>query len=323
MQIKSKKLKGFTLVELIVVIAIFSMIMFGALAMILPVSNQFRSTVKFENVRANLDNIRLYIEGSLRYADRIHIYTRTDGTNIDTAVGKFVTEYRFDGNYTVTEGVDVKTYNRAIVDTSIDDIEICVMEIHNGDATDRGRISLSTYNRAGAQTGVTKQFAVNQAFYENYGFNINFGSPVDQLVGGVKDGVINSDDYIGKTAENPVGYLQFDGNFSPGNFAVTVEAEEFRNNIYSTTNFNSTATFALMNVWDGGVKRDLFHSKNITDSAIDPLKPKYNFRNPDGTYVAPETAHSELRYKTFDGGDETIESIFIVFTLPKQITTNP
>ena len=36
MQIKSKKLKGFTLVELIVVIAIFSMIMFGALALILP-----------------------------------------------------------------------------------------------------------------------------------------------------------------------------------------------------------------------------------------------------------------------------------------------
>ena len=74
MQIKTKKLKGFTLIELIVVLAIFSMVMFGALALILPVSNQFRSTVRFENVRANLDNIRLYIEGSLRYADRAYLY---------------------------------------------------------------------------------------------------------------------------------------------------------------------------------------------------------------------------------------------------------
>ncbi len=319
MQIKSKKLKGFTLVELIVVIAIFSMVMFGALALILPVSNQFRSTVKFENVRANLDNIRLYIEGSLRYADRVHIYTGTDGTNIDTAVGKFVTDYKFIGNYDVAESGVNKTFNRAAVDTSIANIEVYVMEIHNGDTDNKGKISLSTYDSAGAKIGDTKQFAVNKAFYDNYGFNINFGSPVDQLVGGVKDGVIDSNDYVGKTADDPVGYLEYE-NFSPGNFAVTVEAEEKnKDGTYKKTNFNSTATFALMNVWDGGVKRDLFYSKNITDT-IDEADPKYTFKNPDGTLKAPDTAgHSELRYKTFNDG--TGDNIFIVFTLPKQITT--
>ena len=143
MRTKTKMLKGFTLVELVVVMAIFSMIMFGALALILPVSNQFRSTVKFENVRSNLDNIRLYIEGSLRYADRVHIYTGTDGSSIGTAVDKFVDAYKFNGNYIEASGEVEEQFNRAVVDTSIADIEIYVMEIHNGD---NGKISLSTYD---------------------------------------------------------------------------------------------------------------------------------------------------------------------------------
>lgn len=324
MQIKTKRLKGFTLIELIIVMAIFSMIMFGALAMILPVTNQFRNTVKFENVRANLDNVRLYIEGSLRYADRVHIYTGTEANdaNINSAVSTFISNYKFNGDYSVVEGSDTKTYNRAVVDTSIADIEIYVMEIHNGGTTNKGKISLRTYDRTGVLKS-DRDFAVNKAFYENYGFNINFGSPIDQQAyGEAGHGVIDIDDYVDKNGNpDPNGFLEYE-NFSPGNFAVTVEAEEFKNGTYSTTNFNSTATFALMNVWDGGVKRDLFYSKNITDST--DTEPKYNFKwfNPITNQIenkAPDAAaHSELRYKTFNNTGS--ENIFIVFTLPKQIS---
>ncbi|HHX57490.1 MAG TPA: hypothetical protein GX710_05685, partial [Clostridiales bacterium] len=157
---------------------------------------------------------------------------------------------------------------------------------------------------------------------------INFGKPIDrQSVGQPGYGTIGDEDRVDENGiADPNGFLEYE-NFSPGNFAVTVEAEELKSGTYSTTNFNSTATFALMNVWNGGVKRDLFYSKDVTDPS-DPV-PKYTFKwlNPDTNQIEnkpPDTAaHSELRYKTFDGGDETIESIFIVFTLPKQITTNP
>ena len=41
---KQKQLKGFTLVELVVVMAIFSMIMFGAMQLMDPVSKIFQRT---------------------------------------------------------------------------------------------------------------------------------------------------------------------------------------------------------------------------------------------------------------------------------------
>jgi len=68
-----KKLKGFTLVELIVVLAIFSMIMAAVLSILQPVSDAYASTANYEHARASSDNVRTYVEDSLRYADRMKI----------------------------------------------------------------------------------------------------------------------------------------------------------------------------------------------------------------------------------------------------------
>jgi hypothetical protein len=250
----------------------------------------------------------------------VHVYTGANGMDVDDAVKKFSNAYKFNGDYEVSS----EKFNRAVVDTSIADIEIYVMEIHN---SDKGRISLSTYDHTGALKG-SKEYAVNNAFYENYHYKVNFGNPIDQN----DDGKIDSEDYIGKKIDvdpndkdyNPIGYLEY-GNFSPGNFAVTVEVKEKdKHGNFVNTNFNSTATFALMNVWDGGgVKRDLFYSKNITQSDDLTGEVKYNFKwlNPATNKIenkAPDYAgHSELRYKSFHNG--VGDDIVIIFTIPKQI----
>ncbi|MCQ2434352.1 MAG: type II secretion system GspH family protein [Oscillospiraceae bacterium] len=69
-----QKLKGFTLMELIIVMGIFSLIMVSVLQLLEPVSNYFVRSTNFENTTACVDNIKRAIEGNLKYADRVRVF---------------------------------------------------------------------------------------------------------------------------------------------------------------------------------------------------------------------------------------------------------
>ncbi len=69
-----KRLSAFTLIETIIVMAIFSMIMFSVMQLMDPVTKYFVRGSNFENSTACLDNMRRCIEGNLMYADRIRAY---------------------------------------------------------------------------------------------------------------------------------------------------------------------------------------------------------------------------------------------------------
>jgi prepilin-type N-terminal cleavage/methylation domain-containing protein len=71
---KTLKINGFTLVELVCVMAIFAMILFGALAMVGPVSRLFKNTTKTEASRAAMLSMTGYLEGTLRNANRVQMY---------------------------------------------------------------------------------------------------------------------------------------------------------------------------------------------------------------------------------------------------------
>lgn len=71
-----KKLKGFTLLELIIVMAIFSIIMYSAVQLLDPVAKFYVRSSNFENTTACTDNMRRCIEGNLKYADRIRAYSQ-------------------------------------------------------------------------------------------------------------------------------------------------------------------------------------------------------------------------------------------------------
>ena len=63
--------KGFTLLELIIVIALFSIIMVSVVKLLDPVSKFFVRSSNFETTNACIDNMRRSIEGNLQYADRV------------------------------------------------------------------------------------------------------------------------------------------------------------------------------------------------------------------------------------------------------------
>lgn len=73
-----KKLKGFTLVELVIVMAMLTIIMYSVTQLVDPVSKYFVRSSNFESTTACIDNITRAIEGNLQYADRVRAFANTD-----------------------------------------------------------------------------------------------------------------------------------------------------------------------------------------------------------------------------------------------------
>ena len=70
---ENRKLKGFTLVELIVVMAIFGILMMAVMQILTPLNKlSKRATIQEANAAA-VDNIKNYFESSLRYADCVEV----------------------------------------------------------------------------------------------------------------------------------------------------------------------------------------------------------------------------------------------------------
>lgn len=210
-----KKLKGFTLVELIIVMAIFSGIAVGALAMIRPAMQLFNKTASQEGASADIDNISRYIQDNLKYADRVIncvgfdkfediVYTDEYRKSTYDEVNKEV-------NDEIKSGVPIleffkdtfipyaRTYkskdDKTIEPTQIDDkLNVYVMEIDNGSLNLQGGMGkVSIYECKYTQqweTGLDDK-VVDKGKYEfsnspisstnvncnsEYSFNINFGN---------------------------------------------------------------------------------------------------------------------------------------------------
>lgn len=71
---EKKTLKGFTLVELVIVLAIFSVILALVMSFIDPVSNLMKNTSIRERTAAHTDNISEYVDNSLHYAKYLYVY---------------------------------------------------------------------------------------------------------------------------------------------------------------------------------------------------------------------------------------------------------
>lgn len=76
--IKKKALKGFTLIELIIVMAVFGLLLIAVISIANPVSRIFRNTESAEKSYAYSNNIQLYLQNKLEYADNMVVYTEND-----------------------------------------------------------------------------------------------------------------------------------------------------------------------------------------------------------------------------------------------------
>lgn len=91
-----RKTKGFTLVELIVVMATFSIILFGALSLVDPIRTMFEKSYRNEEYTAAGTSISNYLESELQYAE----YVQITGAAPTTATLRNFLNRRYDGKLT-------------------------------------------------------------------------------------------------------------------------------------------------------------------------------------------------------------------------------
>ena len=99
---KKRIKKGFTLLELIVVMAIFSILMVAVMALTGPVQRLFQKTAMSEKTYSYANNIQLYLQGKLEYAEDVYVCTSDkidfNGVNgvDDEDLAKLVEKFRSD-----------------------------------------------------------------------------------------------------------------------------------------------------------------------------------------------------------------------------------
>ncbi len=163
----SCRLKGFTLLELIIVCALFSMILIGALSVLRPVSLLYKQNVEYETSRATSDIVSTYLEGVLNYADRMWIYedkcADSSVYNEQDELNKFINTY-FDGQSGHQTIYIMDVVNDPVVDASGNIIEegygrVYMREIGTGKNT--------------IDDTTPKYLAISNGIYEDYGFQID------------------------------------------------------------------------------------------------------------------------------------------------------
>lgn len=321
-----QKLKAFTLVELVIVMGMFTIIMFSVLQLLDPVSKFFVRSSNFEYTTACVDNIKRAVDGNLKYADRVRLYygfdpyeqghTGTDkcGTapfnKIREAVNKFYSDFFYQRVCTATSGtIYVMTFDNRIKNPNYRDLQ--QLSAYNENKFNRGEIDLFEFRFDSSsdpadvadQTPVVKEWYVNESLYGNF-------------------------DYI-FTMDTTGSALSFD----PRNFQMNIDIVEVRKAeggglMKSDTAKNASISFSMKNVID----------VTTGDSSVD-----YKITLPAGMdeQTAPMNAfHADVvqRYIPFDpsnnhyfGGfaadidmnapekmDQTC--FFFVFTVPEQIS---
>lgn len=177
---KKTKAKGFTLIELIVVVAIFSMILFGAMQLMDPVSKIFQRTSNYEASAATVDNVKRYIEGSLRYADFVDVYECGEllckaDADVSAQINTFMNSYFKDA---CERDTDTTSKYRII--------DVYVMKINN---KENGRITEEVHhvNTHGEYVATvpgeeastfTRRDAINATYFQNTKLDIQLGDDV-------------------------------------------------------------------------------------------------------------------------------------------------
>jgi prepilin-type N-terminal cleavage/methylation domain-containing protein len=221
-----KKIKGFTLIELIVVMAIF-MVILAAAMQFMPVVEKIMT---FSDVQhdgsAAVTNISTFLENELSPVEYIDLYDSDQ--DAQSAALEFATKY-YEGVLVSGSTKDTHTYASGTVH---------VLKIDN---TNGGRISRFNYNCTFAPGAVTatpidaENSVLNEAFYDNAEYKVVIGafSDADITNGGA-----------GST------YEELAANMSAKKTQFTILGEVTRGSSShpKVYNYNSTASLSMVNI---------------------------------------------------------------------------
>lgn len=285
------KVKGFTLVELIIVMATFSIVLFGALSLVGPIRKIFDKAYDAEDVSASATNILNYLDMELRYAEHIKVQTSTP---TQTDLTNFV-EMNYDGKIIPQDNV--------ITNAVRDEGDLYILEVDNTQGAvinkwvlhyKAGDSLLPAVNTAGLTapgtpipcevtafdyTHPTIAGAVNKAMYSEVHFNLSIGNYV--LDSDKK--LVRDDAYYNAYTEVAMQAVSKD-NFG---FTLTPYSYNVKNGVVTTGktdapagdtdmrsafdgNYVYSRSIGLLNAKDAVTGRPLYYKYNYTASSTDP-----------------------------------------------------
>lgn len=148
-----KFIKGFTLIELIIVMAILSIIMLGIMQMMKPIRATYVDSTYYESQRTTQNGISKYIGESVRYATKLTAYKSSGSVNISTAISRFKSDAGYDAS---TDG----PISVIVIDNSTN-YTFNNHEVH-------GRV---LRNKDGSESET--RMALGEAYYGKYNYSIN------------------------------------------------------------------------------------------------------------------------------------------------------
>ncbi|MDO5560942.1 MAG: type II secretion system protein [Oscillospiraceae bacterium] len=323
MKKKKASLKGFTLIELIVVVAIFGIIMGIALGLMEPADRIYKASSEAADVQQIGDYMRRFVQDNIQYSDRLTVYTNmtlaenSSPGSVLSQVQKFKQKYSFPPDAT-KERIDLYTGFK-------DKNEVYVLQINNPSPTVLaapvaknavlGTVTLRKFIVTGGATkedlSFKKVWGANTDYYDDYAFNINLQTlaEVTDLSGVASNQYVNLNESL------------VSGVVSPSNFVMKIDLYkkvrikgDLNNANLVDGNTNKTIAFKLKNLVNetGAISTERIDFK-------DPLTPSEDVRRfcwYDNTMPNAETLNpGEV------GSLESSSSndIYIIFTKAPQI----
>jgi prepilin-type N-terminal cleavage/methylation domain-containing protein len=175
---KKNRVRGFTLIELIIVMATFSIIMFGALQMMQPTNKLFIRSYNGEDVGAAEKQVKNYIDQNLRYAKYMWIDETLDTSEANLKARALSFAETYYNRKMIMDGTDESTlrpYEGTVYLMCIDNTlggKISQWEF-DFKAGDTGKMP-TPVNAEIKQTRYT-EWAVNKANYDYYNYAVSLG----------------------------------------------------------------------------------------------------------------------------------------------------
>lgn len=320
---KKKKFSGFTLIEMIIVVATFAIIMICVLSFLDPVKKVYRNTYNEADSQAISENMRRYIGDQIQYADRMVLYTNMfmDDTTIQDQVDDFRDFFYFNPGTGIPKGETTSVTKERIYPYSGFEDEIFVLHITNPDpsvdlnsaatkksvTTEYGKITLSRYIK-GIKQADERVWSENTDYYTTYAFDISVQTAVKDSSDNYK--FVDIDETAAADPKDPKIT-----KIKPNNLAMGIKMYrknrikgDFSNVTFEDTHTNRTITFKLKNL--------VSKANTLTDEVIEFKNTKF-------------TDEERRRFRWFDNTKPNVDGtvstaskskdIYFIFTKAQDI----
>ncbi len=281
-----KKLKGFTLIEMIVVVALTVMLMACVFTILKPMKKIYNSTYEYGDSQTILDIVSRSIEDEVRYSNRLYAYCNVEPADETAFITAQLNQFRKD--FYLNDSL-----NPGYTRISDADDTVYVMKISNpngeDDLTSRGKVSRYVYEGGTLSSSSKVHHLVQEDIYDDVSRNTYYSLLFN----------------IGEW-DNTAGTFSA---VSPAKFSFTVDVYKKKKvvdaggkevNKIVDTNVSEVISFALVNLGD----RDAMFNETITV-------------HQDSKPAGENDKVSPFRYKYYDhttAGVQTGNDIYLIYT---------